>query len=151
MFINPKTYKKRIQKAKKQLEKTVKKELQDSHLEKINIDNLQKGLDSEGQDMPFYSDSEYGFEKLMANPKNRGHWDLKNTGQYYSGITYKINNDVVKFTQKYRNKKTRWIDEMMYKADRVPLGMTKEQFIKVQIDIIPAVRKQILNIINNGM
>ncbi|WP_407501376.1 hypothetical protein [Elizabethkingia anophelis] len=126
----------------------MKESLKESQLEKINIDNLQKGLDSEGQDMPFYSDSEYGFEKLMSNPKNRGHWDLKNTGQYYSGIKYVVSNSYVTFSQKINNKKTNWIDEMMEKANRNPIGITKVQFEKVQIDNIPKLKEKINKIIN---
>ncbi|WP_407484451.1 hypothetical protein [Elizabethkingia anophelis] len=126
----------------------MKESLKESQLEKINIDNLQKGLDSEGQDMPFYSDSEYGFEKLMSNPKNRGRWDLKNTGQYYSGIKYVVSNSYVTFSQKINNKKTNWIDEMMEKANRNPIGITKVQFEKVQIDNIPKLKEKINKIIN---
>ncbi|WP_166519088.1 hypothetical protein [Elizabethkingia argenteiflava] len=129
----------------------MKKELEKSHLERINIDNLQHGLDSEGRDMPFYSNSEYGFKKFASNPKNRGHWDLKNTGQYYSGIKYTVRKDVVKFSQVYNNKKITWLDMMLEKANRTPLGLEKQQFIEIQKDIIPKVRIQILNIINNGM
>ncbi|MDV3508953.1 hypothetical protein CMU89_17125 [Elizabethkingia anophelis] len=101
--------------------------------------------------MPFYSNSEYGFEKMMSNPRNRGHWDLKNTGQYYSGIKYRISGNKLKFYQQFSNKKTKWIDTMMEKANRVPLGISKEEFIEIQIKNKPIIRTRLLNKINNGM
>ncbi|MDV3952169.1 hypothetical protein CMT77_08060 [Elizabethkingia anophelis] len=101
--------------------------------------------------MPFYSNSEYGFEKMMSNPRNRGRWDLKNTGQYYSGIKYRISGNKLKFYQQFSNKKTKWIDTMMEKANRVPLGISKEEFIEIQIKNKPIIRTRLLNKINNGM
>lgn len=119
-----------------------------SKIKEININNLQHGLDSKGADMPFYANSEYGFEKMMINPKNRGHWDLKNTGQYYEGIVVKIKRNEVVFSQKFRNKKIDWLNLMLERANRNPLGITKEQMEELQVKNIPILREKILNIIN---
>lgn len=121
-------------------------------LEEINRDNLLKGLDSEGQNMPFYSNSEYGFEKLRRNPRNRGMWDLKNTGQYHKGIYTVVKRKEILFRQRFRNKKITWLDMMLEKANRNPLGITKDQMKKAQLDNLKRtdVKGRILDIINEG-
>ena len=98
--------------------------------------------------MPFYSDSEYGFEKTMSNPKNGGKWDLKKTGQYHLGIYAVIKNNEVLFKQKFNNKKIVWLDMMLEIANRSPLGITEEQFFDVQLKNKPAIRKKLDKIIN---
>ena len=103
MLINPITLLQRIKKAKSATPKLWIQALKESKLEDINRDNLLRGKDSEGQDMPLYAPTEYGLDK--SNPLNRGHWDLKLTGQYHLGITAKITSKEVSFYQKYNNKK----------------------------------------------
>lgn len=122
--------------------------MKENQLEKINRENLLKGLDSEGREMPFYSDSEYGYEKFISNPSNNGHWDLKNTGQYHEGIFVKVNLKDVFFRQRFNNKKVRWLDMMLDQANRNPLGITEEQFVKVQMQNKPKLKEQIDKIIN---
>lgn len=122
--------------------------LKSQKLEKVNRANLLKGLDSEGSDMPFYSQSEYGLEKTMRNPRNRGHWDLKNTGQYHTGIYTVIKAKEILFKQRVRNKKTAWLEIMLDKANREPLGITKYQIIEAQKKNILIVKPKLLKIIN---
>lgn len=128
------------------------KSLKESKLDDLNRENLLKGLDSEGQDMPFYNpESEYGEEKFRRNPKNMGKWDLKNTGQYHKGIKVTITKDFVSFRQIYNNSKVRWLDERLDKANRNPLGITKEQLYEIQMKNKPELFKKLDNIISNGM
>lgn len=105
-------------------------------------------MDSEGQAMPFYAMSEYGADKYTRNPRNGGRWDLKLTGQYHSGIGVKISNDSVLFTQKYRNKKIQWINMMMDKGNRNPLGIKQTELDRIQKENIPELREQLLKIIH---
>jgi hypothetical protein len=150
MLINPETLLKRLLKAEKQAERLILKGLKSQKLERINQDNLLQGKDSEGSDMPFYSNSEYGFEKTMRNPRNRGKWDLKNTGAYHSGIYTIIQKKTILFKQRLRNKKVNWIDLMLEKANRNPLGITKEQLIEAQKKNIDIVKPDLLKIINGS-
>ena len=150
MLINPETLLKRIKKAEIQSEKLILKGLKDQKIERINQDNLLQGKDSEGSDMPFYSNSEYGLYKTMRNPKNRGHWDLKNTGAYHKGIYTIIQKKTILFKQRLRNKKVYWIDMMMEKSNRTPLGITKNQIIEAQKKNIDIVKPQLLKIINGS-
>lgn len=102
--------------------------------------------------MPFYNpESEYGEEKFRRNPKNMGKWDLKNTGQYHKGIKVTITKDFVSFRQIYNNSKVRWLDERLDKANRNPLGITKEQLYEIQMKNKPELFKKLDNIISNGM
>lgn len=150
MLINPITLLKRVQKAERSVEKLILNGLKSHKLERVNQDNLLQGKDSEGGDMPFYSNSEYGLDKMMRNPRNGGKWDLKNTGAYHAGIYTIIQKKSIIFKQRLRNKKVNWIDMMMEKANRNPLGITEEQMIEAQKKNIPIVKPQLLKIINGS-
>lgn len=127
-------------------------QLKESDLAEINRNNLLHGKDSEGQDMPFYNPgNEYGETKFRMNPKNMGKWDLKLSGQYHKGIKVIYKKDSVEFRQIYNNEKIRWLDERLDVANRIPLGITKEQLEQVQKDNIPKLFKELDNIISNGV
>ncbi len=100
--------------------------------------------------MPFYSNYEYGFEKTMRNPRNGGRWDLKNTGAFHKGIYTIFKAKEILFRQRLKNKKTNWIDMMMEKANRQPLGITDEQMIEAQKKNIDIVKPDLLKIINGA-
>lgn len=101
--------------------------------------------------MPFYSpNSEYGFEKAIRNPKNRGRWDLKNTGQFHQGLYTVIKAKEILFKQRIRNAKITWIEKRMELANRNPIGITNDQLIKAQINNKPIIRKRLDEIINEG-
>ena len=123
----------------------VKEALEKSKLEKINIDNLQQGKDSDGSDMPRYRDPDYANFKVTVNPRNRGFWDLRLTGEYYSGIKVKIYPAIVFFTQTVRNEKISWIEDRL---GTTPLGITEEQMVDVQIKNAEVIRPKLLKIIN---
>ena len=150
MLISPITFLKRIQKAEKSAEKLILNGLKSQKLERVNQDNLLQGKDSEGSDMPFYSNSEYGLSKMMRNPRNGGKWDLKNTGAYHGGIYTIIEKKKIIFKQRLRNKKVNWIDMMMEVANRNPLGITKDQMTEAQIKNIDIVKPDLLKIINGS-
>ena len=108
-----------------------------------------KGLDSEGRNMPPYANEEYGYEKFTRNPSNRGYWDLKNTGQYHSGIRVKITASSVHFTQHYKNRKVAWIDKEMRAWGLKPLGITQEQWAEVNEEVARRVREDINKILSS--
>lgn len=128
----------------------VKEALEDSELEKINIDNLQQGKDSEGENMPSYSNPDYANFKTSINPRNRGFWDLRLTGEYYRGIEARIYGAQVFFVQTISNPKIQWLNEKLDFYNKVPLGITKEQMYKVQLKNKPKIREQVERIISNG-
>ena len=144
-----------MKEAQKQTPESVKEALEESDLVEINKDNLMQGLDSEGNQMPYYSESsEYGYEKFSRNPRNGGRWDLFNTGQYYSGITLKIiinqKRGETIFRQKFNNEKIRWLDRMLDIANRNPIGITNEQIVKAQIENKPKIAVVLKRIINGS-
>lgn len=140
---------KNLLEAKRKTTEIISNEINVADLRNINIENLNKGLDSEGQDMPLYSNTPYGIEK--SNPLNRGHWDLKKTGQYHLGITAKILNNKITFKQRYDNKKIRWLDMMLDKANRNPLGITLKQYNDYLSTKRPKMQEKLIKIIKNGL
>lgn len=149
-LINPITLKKRLQKAQDQVPYFVKEALEKSNLEKINIDNLQQGKDSEGNNMPSYRNPDYANFKTSINPRNRGFWDLRLTGEYYSGIRVKAFATQVFFSQVVKNDKIDWLTSQLEFWNKTPLGVTKEQIEDVQLKNAPGIKKRIENILNNG-
>ena len=109
-----------------------------------------KGLDSEGANMPPYSNADYANFKTSINPSNRGFWDLRLSGQYHRGITYRVYGANVFFSQKYNNEKIQWLEERLAFYNKIPLGITDEQFYKVQLDNKPIIKRKLVNYINNG-
>lgn len=140
-----------LQKAIRETPKLMDDAIIDSKLEDKNRANLLDGKDSEGNDMPFYSpNSEYGFEKMRRNPRNRGHWDLKNTGEYHKGIFIQIKKNRVLFKQRIQNAKSIWIAKKMELANRTPLGMKQSDLTKILKDKIPGIKNDIEQIIKRG-
>lgn len=148
MLINPETLLARIKIAKNQTPRLVREELEKSKLEKINIDNLQHGLDSDGFNMPSYRNPDYANFKTTINPNNRGFWDLRLHGEYYRGIKVEYYGSIVFFKQIYSNDKISWLNERLGGMDLNPLGITEEQMFDVQMKNKPAIRKKLDKIIN---
>ena len=96
--------------------------------------------------MPYYANTDYGYEKLRINPRNGGRWDLKNTGQFHKGITVTIVKTKIKFKQRYKNKKIDWLDRRL--EDRFggnkALGVPKKQYEAEFERIIPKIRVEII-------
>lgn len=106
------------------------------------------GRDSEGANMPPYSNAEYANFKTSINPNNRGFWDLRVSGEYHKGIRVKIYGSVVFFNQIYSNEKISWLDDRFDFFRVKPLGVTKEQMEEIQVKNIPIIYKQLEKIIN---
>lgn len=120
----------------------------DLKLGDLNRKNLLHGKDSEGIDMPFYSNhSDYGFEKTRRNPLNRGRWDLKDTGQFHRGIFSKKIKSYVQFKQKIRSAKIESIFRKMERVNRIPLGLSQKEMTKLLQEKRPELKKKIENII----
>ncbi|BAQ84152.1 hypothetical protein [uncultured Mediterranean phage uvMED] len=111
----------------------------------INIDNLSKGLTSEGVNMPSYRNPDYASFKTRMNPSNRGFWDLTLTRNFIKNIDLKIDEKDVGFIQKLDNKKTKFI------FNRVPeefaLGMTIEQWDKYKENLYKLALEEIKKMI----
>lgn len=149
--MNPVALKRGIQKAIQQVPKLIDKTIKESKLEDINRDNLLQGKDSEGNDMPFYSpNSEYGFEKMRRNPKNRGRWDLRNTGEYHRGIYIQIKRSQVLFKQRLRNAKEIWIARAMERANRSSIGIPQSKMDQILVEKAPEIKKKIERIITTA-
>ena len=121
--------------------------MEKSNLEKINKENLQEGKDSDGDNMPRYRNPDYANFKVTINPKNRGFWDLRLSGEYYRGIQAKIYPTIVFFTQKFNNEKIDWLHDRIGTSG---LGITKDQMEEVKKKNIPKIKKHLDLIINTG-
>ena len=86
--------------------------------------------------------------KTNMNPRNRGFWDLKLTGQYHQGIIAKIKKGEVTFHQKFRNKKITWLHDVLRENKLNPLGITQKQWEELQMKNSEAIREKIQQIIN---
>jgi len=129
--------------------KLVDEVVKSMNLEQINRDNLLQGKDRYGQDMPDYSNPEYGFIKFRMNTRNRGKWDLKLTGEYHKGIFIKILGSEVEFRQRLRNAKVQWINLRLEKLQRDPLGIEEIQMKKLLKENAPLLKKKIEDSIKN--
>lgn len=131
------------------MESRVKKSDLEQRLIKLNKENLLQGLDSEGREMPHYANTEYGAQKYARNPRNQGRWDLYNTGQFYRGISTKIMANRIKFSQKFRNKKTEWLAKRLENVtgENRALGVPKDQYQKEFEKLIPDIRDDIFKFI----
>lgn len=128
----------------------MKEALEESNLESLNIDNLQQGKDSDGDDMPRYQDPDYANFKVSINPRNRGFWDLRLHGEYYRGIEARITPTMVFFRQKFSNQKIEWLhDRLVWNGQNAALGLPKEQFYDVQMKNKPKIRAALDRIIGN--
>lgn len=151
MLINPITLQQRIQTAISNTPRLVREELENSNLEKINIENLQQGKDSDGGDMPRYRNPDYANFKTSINPRNRGFWDLRLHGEYYRGIQVKVSATIVFFSQKYRNDKIEWLHErLVWNGHNQALGITEQQMYDVQLKNKPKIAVVLKRIINGS-
>lgn len=110
--------------------------------------------------MPLYSpkykrgDLFYRDYKARSNPFSQGRWDLKHwwgkkyDGLFYKSIKVKVTLKEVVFDSNYDPGYMKQI--YYYKSKSKILGITKKQFIEVQIKSIPKTKPQLLNIINKG-
>lgn len=117
-------------------------------------------MDSDGGDMPSYSprfrkgNLFYRDYKTRSNPLNRGRWDLKHWWNkkydrlFYKSIKVKVTIKQVDFDSNYAPDVMKGI--YARKPKNKVLGITKQQFIQVQIDNIPIVRPRLLKIINGS-
>jgi hypothetical protein len=129
-------------------------------MEKINQSNLLQGKTSEGGNMPPYSRKYrmgrvfYRNYKMRSNPLNRGRWDLKHwwakkyDGLFYKSIKVTVTLKEVVFTTNYKPDYMKDIYHHISKG-RI-LGITKKQFIQVQIENKNRVKPKLLDIINKG-
>lgn len=147
---------KRVQQVKTSLPERISKVAEKrnfrENLAQLNRDNLLKGLDGEGNNMPSYRDPDYANFKTSINPRNRGFWDLHLTGQFHRGITVTIVKNKIKFKQRYKNKKIEWLDGRL--KDRFgnnrALGVTKEQYSTELGKILPQIKVDIIIYLRNG-
>ncbi|PUB34662.1 hypothetical protein C8J95_102328 [Elizabethkingia sp. YR214] len=148
MLINPETFLRRIDQAILDAPKLITEALAESQLVKLNTENLQQGLDSEGANMPPYKDPDYANFKVSINPRNRGFWDLKVMGDYYRGIRVTIKSGTVHFEQSIKNEKTLWIESKTTAMGLKPLGVPEWQLKEVQMKNIPIIKEKLLKKIN---
>lgn len=92
--------------------------------------------------------------KMRSNAFNRGRWDLKHwwakkyDGLFYNSIKVRVTLKQVVFTTNY---KPSYMKDIYYHVSKSRiLGVTKKQFIQVQIENINKVKPKVLNIINKG-
>lgn len=104
-----------------------------------------RGKDNEGEDMPRYRHPEYANFKTTINPKNRGFWDLKVTGEYQKMIGIKIYPAIVFFSNNLKGEKAQWLHSRLGTRH---LGIREEQMYDFQTENKPEIRAKILKIIN---
>lgn len=136
-----------MKKAKSQTKKIVTEVQNLNKYEDINRDNLLKGLDSRGANMPPYVNPDYANFKTQINSNNRGFWDLRLTGEYHKGISTKVENSKLIFYQRFSNDKITWLNTMLAYYDKEPLGITTEQNDAINKRNAVEIREKIINII----
>lgn len=149
-----------MKKAEKQLPKLIKDGIDPKELRQINENNLMQGKTSEGGNMPPYSRKYrmgklfYRDYKMRSNPLNRGRWDLKHWWAkkydrlFYKSIKVRVTLEQVVFETTY---KPDYMKDIYYHVSKKRiLGVTKKQFIQVQINNIKKVKPKVLDIINKG-
>ena len=141
---NLKKLKKNLLEAKKKTEQIISKELNPSELKNINLDTLQQGKDSEGNNMPSYSNPEYASDKIQINPRNRGFWDLRLTGEYYQGLNVTAKKLRIDFRQTVLNQKFAFYRKK-------PLGISDENLYEYLETKKPKMQDTLMKIINNGL
>lgn len=146
-LITPIELKGRIDAAIRNLPRFVEEELEKTDFAKLNAQNLMEGKDGYGEDMPRYRDPEYAHFKTAINPRNRGFWDLRVTGEYHKYFSVTIKPAVVFFKNTLNNEKSIWLKERLGTRH---LGIPEKQFEQIQIDNAPAIREKILKIINGN-
>lgn len=150
MKINPLTLLKRLDTAINNTPRIIKEvmEEREEDLIELNKQNLMQGKDNKGMDMPRYRNAEYAHFKTSINPKNRGFWDLRVTGEYQKMIKVKIHASRIFFKNNLQNKKAQFLEEILGKRH---LGVMEEQMERFQIENKPEAKKRLLKIINRGV
>lgn len=91
---------------------------------------------------------------MRSNPLNRGRWDLKHwwgkkyDGLFYKSIKVKVTLKEVVFDSNYDPGYMK--DIYYYKSKSKILGITRKQFIEVQITNKNKIKPRLLKIINEG-
>ncbi|MGH1520533.1 hypothetical protein [Chryseobacterium sp. JK1] len=147
-----------MKEAKAKAPKLIVEGLKAQNLALINQDNLLHGKDSEGGLMPLYSKKYrrgnlfYADYKNRSNPLSKRRWDLKHSwdkkfdGLFYRSIKVTITDKQVKFDTNYSPEYMKEI--YYYKSKSKILGITKQQFIEVQLKNKLKVGPKLKNIIN---
>lgn len=144
-LITPIELKERFNKAIRNTPRIVEEGLEKVDFEYINRKNLMEGKDSFGNDMPRYKNPEYANFKTSINPKNRGFWDLRVTGEYHRFLKVRFFPSVVFFFNDLNNDKAIWLKQMLGNRH---IGITEEQMFQVQLDNKPFLKKKLLEMIN---
>ncbi|MCL1690410.1 hypothetical protein [Elizabethkingia anophelis] len=151
MLITPIELKARIERVKDVIPTLVQNSLVDANLVQLNINNLMQGKDSRGVNMPPYYQPEYAHFKTSINPRNRGFWDLRVTGNYHKNIVVDISPTKVYFHNLLKGPKYTWLENQFEKKGVQPLGLPEKQIKEVQIKNNKDLSKKIIYMINNGL
>ena len=104
-------------------------------IDTITATQLQAGVDAKGQSFPTYAPGNYAEYKNQKNPNSSGHYDLNDTGDFYSGLFQELTGDAIVIDS--TDSKNEIIHDMMQGYDF--LGLSEENFDKIQEeDAIPA-------------
>jgi hypothetical protein len=112
-------------------------------IDTITEQQLQLGVDAKGNSLPTYAPGNYSEYKNQKNPNSGGRYDLKDTGDFYSGLFQELTGDAIVIDS--TDSKNDIIKDMMEGYDY--LGLTSENFDKIQIeDAIPAFMTEFKNL-----
>ena len=101
--------------------------------------------------MPSYSNPEYASDKLQINPRNRGFWDLRLTGEYYQGLNVTTKKLRIDFRQTVSNGKVDWLNQKFVFYRKKPLGISDENLYEYLENKKPKMQENLMKIINNGL
>ena len=101
--------------------------------------------------MPSYSNPEYASDKLQINPRNRGFWDLRLTGEYYQGLNVTTKKLRIDFRQTVSNQKVDWLNQKFAFYRKKPLGISDENLYEYLETKKPKMQDTLMKIINNGL
>lgn len=101
--------------------------------------------------MPSYSNPEYASDKLQINPRNRGFWDLRLTGEYYQGLNVTTKKLRIDFKQTVSNQKINWLNQKFAFYRNKPLGISDENLYDYLETKKPKMQENLMKIINNGL
>lgn len=137
-------FKKNIEEAIRNTPRFIKEALEESQLEERNKQNLMKGLDAYGSNMPIYRDPDYANFKTSINASNRGFWDLRVSGEYHKWLIVDIRPAVVFFKNPLNNEKAQWLHQ---KLGNRHLGLPEKEFEQIQLNNAPKIREKIIKIL----
>jgi len=101
--------------------------------------------------MPSYSNPEYASDKLQINPRNRGFWDLRLTGEYYQGLSVTAKKLRIDFKQTVSNEKVDWLNQKFVFYRKKTLGISDENLYEYLETKKPKMQENLMKIINNGL